>query len=171
MIVNSDIDKDWGAVGWRGIMLDRGQVWLNYDGKIKAVNYQSDIEKKIKNEIIEVQKNSLHESVRQYVKPEIEWKTRKYRIRIDDIGDYRYRYVSWGNDKEPSDRPDMILLNGEVTFDGSGGNHYYIFQNGNYQYKCYVSVIGTGPSPPGNLEVFKDDELIFSEPVIEVLGR
>ena len=33
-ITTSDIGKDWSAVGWRGIMLGNGDVWLDHDGKI-----------------------------------------------------------------------------------------------------------------------------------------
>ena len=45
-IANSKIEQ-WSEVGWRGIMLDDGVVWMtNSDGIITAVNYQSDFEKK-----------------------------------------------------------------------------------------------------------------------------
>ncbi len=38
--------KQWSEAGWRGIMLEYGIVWIDsYDGKITAVNYQSDYEK------------------------------------------------------------------------------------------------------------------------------
>src|ERR1043165_2254169 len=44
IIVNSQPSKDWSAVGWRGIMLLYGLVWLDYDGSLIAINYQSKIE-------------------------------------------------------------------------------------------------------------------------------
>ncbi len=47
-IINSDIAKDWHAVGYRGIMFENGVIWLNHDGKLIALNYQSEAEKKLK---------------------------------------------------------------------------------------------------------------------------
>jgi len=45
-IANSKIEQ-WSEVGWRGIMLDDGVVWMaNSDGIITAVNYQSDRKRK-----------------------------------------------------------------------------------------------------------------------------
>ena len=44
IITSSDIDQ-WSEMGWRGIMLDDGILWMDYDGKITAVNYQSKYEK------------------------------------------------------------------------------------------------------------------------------
>ena len=46
IITSSDIDQ-WSEMGWRGIMLDDGILWMDYDGKITAVNYQSKYEKKL----------------------------------------------------------------------------------------------------------------------------
>ncbi|MCH5715574.1 hypothetical protein [Niabella hibiscisoli] len=44
-IANSKLEQ-WSAVGWQGVMLDNGLVWLGYsDAVITAVNYQSEIEK------------------------------------------------------------------------------------------------------------------------------
>lgn len=38
--------EQWSEVGWRGIMLANGDVWIDSDeGKIIAVNHQSDFEK------------------------------------------------------------------------------------------------------------------------------
>jgi hypothetical protein len=170
LIANSNIGKDWESVGWRGIMLANGKVWMDLDGKIHAISYQSEVEKKIKDDLIRAQKSGLHESVRDYSEPVLEWKTKKFHIRIDDMGDANYRYVTWPIKKNQSEKPSLILLNGEYAPDGSGGNHYYIFKNGEYEYKCYVSVLGTDETPPGALEVYKKDELILDEEVLEVVG-
>lgn len=171
MIANSNLKTDWTYMGWRGIMLSHGVVWVDINGNITSVNYQSDKEKNIKTKIINSQKKSLHKSLRNYLQPILEWKTEKFHIRIDDLGDYNYRYVSWSVNKYSSEQPDLILQNGEMTFDGSGGNHYYTFKNGEYIYRCYVSVIGNSTSPPGTIEVYKGDKLLLSDDVVEVIGR
>ena len=58
-IANSKIEQ-WSEVGWRGIMLDDGVVWMaNSDGIITAVNYQSDFEKKLRSDLIAKEKENL----------------------------------------------------------------------------------------------------------------
>ena len=44
-IVNSSIRHDWEMMGWRGIMFDSGKLWLDFDGSIWAVPYESEAEK------------------------------------------------------------------------------------------------------------------------------
>lgn len=56
MIVDSNLEKDWDAVGWRGIMLRNGQLWLDYDGKILSINHQSKIEETKKRKILKEKK-------------------------------------------------------------------------------------------------------------------
>src|SRR5262245_23493384 len=34
IIINSRPSRDWSTVGWRGIMLLNGEVWLDYDGRL-----------------------------------------------------------------------------------------------------------------------------------------
>lgn len=41
IITNSNPATDWSEVGWQGIMLLDGEIWLDYDGKLIAVNYAS----------------------------------------------------------------------------------------------------------------------------------
>jgi hypothetical protein len=72
----------------------------------------------------------------------------------------------WGINKKPSDKPDMVLFNGDVTVSSTGGNHHYTFKNGRYSYILHVTIIGCDTSPPGWLEVYKDDEKLLSEDVI-----
>lgn len=170
IIVNSNPEADWSAVGERGIMLTYGIVWLDLDGRIIAVNHESNSEKSIRNKLIDKQKGSLHQSVKGFHKPILAWRTKSFHIRIDDIGDNDFRYTSWSANKSSSQTPDLILLKGEITFEGSGGNHYYSFSNGDYIYRCYVSVIGNNTSSLGSLAVFKAYKILLTQPVIKVLS-
>lgn len=123
-VVSSDINDDWMSVGWRGIMLANGLMWANYDGKIRAINYQSEAERAIREKLINKDKEGLHPSIQGFSEPVLEWETENFRIRIDDMGDHNYRYSSWDIKKSIKDKPDLILKNGDVVFEGSGGNHY-----------------------------------------------
>ncbi len=169
LVANSKIDKDWDSVGWRGVMLANGELWIDVDGKIRSINYQSESENKIKRSLIEAEKKNLHESVRDFSEPVLEWKTKKFHIRIDDLGGHKYRYAAWPIKQNPSGKPSLVLFDGEYVPDGSGGNHYYSFKNGEYEYKCGVNVIGTEETPPGYLVVYKKGELVLHEEVLEVV--
>ncbi|GLQ03466.1 hypothetical protein GCM10007914_23470 [Pseudoalteromonas tetraodonis GFC] len=171
VIASSNIDTDWDKVGWRGIMLNNGIVWVDKDGKIISVNTQNATEQVRVEKLISQDKQSLHSSIKTFQKPILDWDTAKYRVRVDDLGDGNFRYASWSIDKSPSDKPDIVLINGDITFEGSGGNHHYTFKNGRYSYVLQVTVIGCDTSPPGWLEVYKDDKLLLSDAVISAVNK
>ena len=166
VIASSNIKTDWEKVGWRGIMLNNGVMWVDTDGKIIGINSGTSKEQALAKSLIKQGKQSLHASINTFEKPVLDWKTANYHIRVDDLGDHNFRYAVWGIDKKPSDKPDMVLLNGDITFEGSGGNHNYTFKNGRYSYVLQVTIIGCDTSPPGWLEVYKGDELLLAEDVI-----
>ncbi|NMF48895.1 hypothetical protein HHL01_12000 [Pseudoalteromonas arctica] len=166
VIASSKIDTDWEKVGWRGIMLNNGVMWVDTGGKIIGINTQNAKEQTLAKSLIEQGKQSLHASINTFEKPVLDWKTANYHVRVDDLGEHNFRYAVWGINKKPSDKPDMVLLNGDITFEGSGGNHHYTFKNGRYSYVLQVTIIGCDTSPPGWLEVYKDDERLLSEDVI-----
>ena len=166
VIASSNIDTDWDKVGWRGIMLNNGVMWVDTDGKVIAVNTQNITEQAHAEKLIAQDKQSLHSSIKTFQKPILDWKTANYRVRIDDLGDGNFRYASWSIDKSPRDRPDIVLIHGEITFSGSGGNHSYTFKNGRYSYILHVTVIGCDTSPPGWLEVYKNDKQLLFEDIV-----
>lgn len=165
-IGSSNINTDWDSVGWRGIMLNNGVMWVDTDGKVIAVNTQNTTEQAHAEKLIAQDKQSLHSSIKTFQKPILDWKTANYRVRIDNLGDGNFRYASWSIDKSPSDKPDLVLINGDITFEGSGGNHHYTFKNGRYSYVLQVTVIGCDTSPPGWLEVYKNDKQLLFEDVV-----
>lgn len=166
VIASSNIDTDWDSVGWRGIMLNNGVMWVDTEGKVIAVNTQNTTEQAHAEKLIAQDKQSLHSSINTYQKPILDWKTANYRVRVDDLGEGNFRYASWDIDKSPSDKPDIVLINGEIKFSGSGGNHSYTFKNGRYSYVLHVTIIGCDTSPLGWLEVYKDDEQLLFEDVV-----
>lgn len=162
-IVNSKI-KQWSEVGWRGIMLDNGIVWIeSYEGKITAVNYQSTFEKKLQKDLIAKEKENLHVSLKTFNSPTYKIKTKNYFIRVDELSNSKYRYASWKINKIESSKPDIILNNGVLEFEGSGGNHVITFSNGNYTYKVYRNIIGEKNAPDITFEVEKDGKIILTE--------
>lgn len=77
--------------------------------------------------------------------------------------DSRYLYQCWNGSKlnqVPKRQPDLQLRDGRRVPDGTGGNYYYTFENPPFEYRCYVTVIGTEDSPPAWIEVYRNATLV-----------
>jgi hypothetical protein len=162
-IVNS-MDSDWREVGWRGIMLRYGDLWLDYDGRILAVNKLSAVETQRRQAMIEQEKGSLYPTLQDFKEPICLLETWKYRVRVDDLGNDNYRYSSWPLDSKMSSKPALVIEKGEVVPEGSGGNHFYKFKQGEYVYECYIiEMPWEDNSPPAILTVYRGGKVILSE--------
>lgn len=64
-------------------------------------------------------------------------KTKKFKIKIDQQPNGNYLYQSWGVNGKVSTKPAMIISNGDLIPDGSGGNYYYEFNNNGYIYQIW----------------------------------
>jgi hypothetical protein len=162
-ISKSNPAKDWSEVGWRGIMLNQGTLWMDTDGKVFSINYQSKVESDLKNKLIAAEKNKLHPSIAKFKAPEVILETSKFRVRIDDLGNDNYRYASWSIKQSMSEKPDLIITNGKWFQDGTGGNHHYDFKKGNFLYQCYITVLGTKDSAPANLTIYQNGKEILNQ--------
>lgn len=162
-IANSTPDQ-WSEMGWRGIMLDDGVIWIDsYEGRIIAVNYESDFEKNKRLQLIAQEKEQVHSSLSIFDSPVYKIETEHYRIRIDEFQNSTYRYAAWKISEQESAKPDLILKNGNLKFQGSGGNHLLTFKSGLYSYKIYRNLIGEKDTPEITLEVEKNGKVILRE--------
>lgn len=64
-------------------------------------------------------------------------KTKKFKIRIDKQPNGNYLYQSWGANTKITAKPSMIISNGELIPDGSGGNYYFEFNNNGTLYQVW----------------------------------
>ena len=178
-IMTSDARKDWNAVGWRGIMLFDGDVWLDHNGHILSVkqastyvNNDTNINKQQvfnKHQVIARGRSVLHRSVSNYAKPILEWKTNRYHVRVDDVGNGRLRYAAWPVNSSTAVKPDIVLSNGRLEVDSAGRNHRYVFNNGNFSYHLNVNVNDDQSS--SLLEVFKGNQRYLSDNVREIIRK
>ena len=163
LITNSTLDQ-WEEIGWRGIMLDDGIIWIDSaNGKIKAVNHQSELEKKKRAALIAEEKENLHNSLKTFENPIFKLKTKNYLIRIDQLANHTYRYASWKVTENQASKPDLILNNGDYEFQGNGGNYAITFINGIYTYNIYRNSISKDDAPEVTLEVLKNDQVALTE--------
>lgn len=163
-IANSKLD-DWSEIGWRGVQFNNGELWLweAEESTISAVNYQSDLERKQWNYLVNLDKSTVHASINQYIKPVYKIKTVHYLIRIDEMENDTYRYASWKIENDDNTLPELILSNGKLEFEGSGGNHVITFKQGKYTYKIYRNIIGENGIRDFSLVVIKNNEEILTE--------
>lgn len=162
-IANSKPEQ-WSEMGWRGIMLDDGVIWIDSDeGRILAVNYQSDFEKNKQKQLIAEEKKQVHTSLSIFKNPVYKIETENYLIRIDELQNSKYRYASWKITENESSKPDLILKNGDFEFQGSGGNGMFTFKSGIYSYKIYRNIIGEIDTPEITLIVEKSGKLVLRE--------
>lgn len=163
-IVNSDPAKDWHDGGWRGIVFNDGEIWLDLDGRLLEVNGDTEAEKKIKANMLAEDKKEVHASLKDFKMPLYVLKTAKYLIRIDLVTDTTYRYASWKAGAKMTDKPDLVITGNTIRQDnGTGGNHSYIFKKGDYTYECNIIIIGADDTPPAMLTVFQGKKEILSQ--------
>ncbi|TAF62499.1 MAG: hypothetical protein EAZ58_12405 [Flavobacterium sp.] len=162
-IIKSRIEQ-WSEMGWRGIMLDDGVLWMaNSDGVITSVNYQSEYETELIERLIAKDRENLHASLQTFESPVYKITTKSKLIRIDELTNYKYRYSSWKIGEKESSAPETILNNGEWEFLGSGGNHVITFVQGNLTYSVYRNILGREDTPDFTIEVVEDEKVISTE--------
>ncbi|SNR97254.1 hypothetical protein [Flavobacterium sp. ov086] len=162
-IIKSDPAKDWSEVGWRGIMLGSGDIWMDTNGKLITINYQSQYEIDLQKKIIANEKTKLHPSIAKFKTPMYVLETSKFRIRIDDLGNDNYRYASWSLKNSMADKPDLLITNGKWISEGTGGNSHFDFKKGVYLYECYIVLMGTSDSPPATLTIYQNGKTILTQ--------
>ncbi|MBL7882214.1 MAG: hypothetical protein JNN23_20445 [Chryseobacterium gambrini] len=64
-------------------------------------------------------------------------KTKKFKIKIDKQPNGNYLYQSWAANGKVTSKPSMIISEGKLIPDGTGGNYYYKFNNNGYTYQIW----------------------------------
>ncbi len=80
-------------------------------------------------------------------------KTKKFKIRIDKQPNGKYLYQSWPANAKITTKPSMIISNGELIPDGTGGNYYFNFNNKGYNYQVWRNYLTEENMPPYSLMV------------------
>ena len=156
--------SDWSQVGWRGIMLNQGVVWLSDDATtITGINYRSKKADERYSKLIEAQKAAVHTSISEFKRPIFSSITASYMIRIDETTEGVFRYVSWKAGQKQSEKPELVLNKGSVEYSASGGNCVYIFRSGKYIYRVFRNVMGEGYEKAVTLSVEKEGMVILKE--------
>ena len=154
-ITEAPVKGNWEAtVAWRGLMGFEGMVYLNENGGIRTLNAECAAEKAAWTRAVDADRARLHPSLRKYESPLWDARTKAFHIRVDDLGGYSLRYAAWPAATNTLTLPSLVLTNGYDCADGDGGNHSFVFANGNYYYVVEVVVMGEADAMPGSLKVF-----------------
>ncbi|MGH2667039.1 hypothetical protein [Flavobacterium sp.] len=110
-----------------------GEIWIREDGKMITLNYSSEKETAIKEQLIKKKKSQVHPSIAKWEENLYICRSEKLLVRIDRTSK-GIRYVSWSKGHQMSDQPDLILYNGIEENQGTMGGWTYTFHNGNWTY-------------------------------------
>lgn len=84
-------------------------------------------------------------------------KTKKFKIRIDKQPNGKYLYQSWAANAKITSKPSMIISDGELIPDGSGGNYYFSFVNEGYSYQVWRNYLTDSASKAPYTLVVSDE--------------
>ncbi len=115
--------------------LFQGDIWLDDNGYIIAINYQSSKGLELLSTLHSEIKDKIYKSVSDWKKNILVCETDKLLIRIDLLDNNELRYISWNKPKKINDKPDLILFNGVQEFQGTMGGVTYTFTNQNWTYQ------------------------------------
>ena len=153
--------EDWKEMGYEGIMLGAGDVWLNNEGKLIAINIESAKEEAYIEKWYNDDRKKIYKDLREYKENVYTFKTENQIGRIDDMGD-GYRLALWSKNSDMKTKPDVIVLNGSYEIQGSAGNIIYTFKNGGKEYNFFETHLSYD-SPPYELEIYENGKLVSNK--------
>jgi hypothetical protein len=169
-IASSDSKHDWGRAGWRGIAFGLGEMWLDEDYKIIAINHDTEAGKAVRARLIAQQKQRLPLALRDFDEPMLEFKTKHFLIRVDLKGDDHRLLVFKGHSYKH-----LLYMksHGDFEFDGSGGNSHIDWVSKDLSFRLIDDQMSPGPEytfqefkgTPGQFRL--DDPL----PILEETGH
>lgn len=116
--------EEWQRIGWRGLTLGNGDVWLNDNYKISAVNIKTkDYEARLEEKIL-LDKETLPLKLQDFKQPVEKYIVDGYTYRIDQLYNGKFRLLIL-----TANGIMFSLENGILSFDGSAGSHYYTWND------------------------------------------
>jgi len=126
-------DQNPEQIGWRGIQLAGGMVWLK-DGRIIRLNSEAAAYKKALENAKSDETAKLWLAARGYDRIDVQCSTKTLHVRVQNHGD-DIRYFAWKAGAPLSAKPAMALSHGKTPSSGSDGSITYAFTNAGYTYE------------------------------------
>jgi hypothetical protein len=163
-------DEKYGRTFWAvsqegTIMLKRSLIASFIDLDLKGNLIQLSASSKEREEAKRLKKDptGLHESIKDFDEIKVIVDTGKFLVRIDRIERGAYRYASWSGGKSMSDKPDLILSNGECDYGQISGS--CDFRSGSIWYSAELYFGGgvNGEISGAVLKVEKDGNTLLKQ--------
>jgi hypothetical protein len=108
-----------------GIFL--GDLWMNEEGEIIAINYRSAAEIAYGDSLHTAAIKGVHPSVKPWEDNIYVCQAENRLVRVDRMADGVLRFVLWSGGKDSKAEPDLILYDGIAEFQGTMGGVTYTF--------------------------------------------
>lgn len=137
----------------------KGEIWIDENGIITTINYQSVEEMALKQALTAKAKLLIHPSVNTWNENIMVCGSEKLLIRLDRT-DKGIRYVCWSKGKQMNEQPDLVLYNGVEEAQGTQGGWTWTFTNDGWTYVVDEVDVCGGETVCGLfLELLYNDEL------------
>jgi len=130
--INNSKDEIIFEPGSSNYGVHNGDIWFSEDGKIITINYQSEKEIRLRDSLAEKVRSEMHPSVTKWTLHVLTGKTNTVLISIDRMPNEKYRYIAWNNPKKTSEKPDLLINDGDM--EGTRWWQKYIFKNNEWKY-------------------------------------
>lgn len=138
-----------------------GDIWINYEDNISALNYSSEAEQGTKRALIDQQKAIMDPSVKQWDENVVAAGAKNLLIRVDRI-DTAIRYASWSHGQTLADPPDIVINHGRDEPQGTMGGWWWWFYNGEWTYIVQEVLVAQDEEDTGYfLELQRKGKTIF----------
>jgi hypothetical protein len=111
-----------------------GEIWFDETGKIVSINYFSDKEMALEKSLTKMVQSVIHPSVNQWESNVFVGQSKNLLVRVDRLSNGDLRYVSWSKGKSISQKPDLVIPDGEMVQEGTLGGKFWRFKNNDWEY-------------------------------------
>lgn len=124
--------------------------------EIELSEKEKQIESDIKKLEIKEKRIELTNEVKNNI---IHCENEKFIIKVDNLNNGDLRYISWDKPKTVSDEPNLVLYDGKVEQQGTGGGYHYLFKNDEWNYVIENNFMGETLESMGVfLKILKNEE-------------
>ncbi|MBP5538951.1 MAG: hypothetical protein J6X69_03855 [Bacteroidales bacterium] len=122
-------DSFIGTIGWRPVIYLGGEIYGEFeDGLYKIEYYHHPFDFSQEWEAaVEIRKQQLHPSLRDFERPEMIAQTDEYILMIDYAEKYGYRLALWEKPASLMDKPQTVVYNGIYELEGTLHNLHATF--------------------------------------------
>jgi hypothetical protein len=171
-ILNSSTTDDWRVIGTRGIALHQGMLWMNWEGRVTAIGYETAVASSYERRLIDEMAQAMHASLAGIKQPIGQFETDQSTVRIDITEHEEYRLAVWSNDKTLDQLPDLVAHGGDYELLGNEGNIRYAFPTGDVVYEVLINAVGDCANipPPALFMIVDDGEVIDQQAAVHIEG-